>query len=172
MNASSRRTLWKPVAIPEYAIEVVPADDDQAMNAVQEIRRRVFSIEQGVPDLRVLDPDDARSLNAIAWLYPSPDDDDQRLPVGTGRLTPSPFRGGTALIAWVATLPEYRGQRIGHQVMRFLLRASDAAGATQVALAAQVPAEHFYRRLGFITDGPRYDVRGIPHVRMVRYRNR
>jgi predicted GNAT family N-acyltransferase len=170
MNAT-RRTLWKTVEVPNNIIEVVAAEDDEAMNGVLEVRQRVFSVEQGVPDLRVQDPDDARSLNALAWLYPS-SDDDLRIPVGTGRLTLSPFRGGTSLIAWVATLPEYRGRRIGHEVMRFLMRASDAAGARQVTLAAQVPAEQFYRRLGFITDGPRYDVRGIPHVRMVRYRNR
>jgi predicted GNAT family N-acyltransferase len=172
MNASSRRTLWKPAPGPTYVIDVGAADDDESMHGVLEVRRRVFSIEQGVPDLRVHDPDDARSLNAIAWHYLAPDVDDHRIPVSTGRLTPSPFRGGTGLIAWVATLPEYRGQGIGHRVMQFLLKASDASGASQVTLAAQVPAEHFYRRLGFITDGPRYDVRGIPHVRMVRYRNR
>ena len=170
MNAT-RRTLWKPVEVPTNVIEVVAAGDDEAMKGVLEVRRRVFSLEQGVPDLRVEDPDDVRSLNALAWLLPAADDA-RRVAVGTGRLTLSPFRGGNSLIAWVATLPEYRGQRIGHEIMRFLLRASDAAGARQVTLAAQVPAEHFYRRLGFITDGPRYDVRGIPHVRMVRYRGR
>ena len=170
MNAT-RRTLWKPVEVPTNVIEVVAAGDDEAMKGVLEVRRRVFSLEQGVPDLRVEDPDDVRSLNALAWLLPEADDA-RRVAVGTGRLTLSPFRGGNSLIAWVATLPEYRGKRIGHEIMRFLLRASDAAGARQVTLAAQVPAEHFYRRLGFITDGPRYDVRGIPHVRMVRYRGR
>ena len=170
MNAT-RRTLWKPVEVPTNVIEVVAAGDDEAMKGVLEVRRRVFSLEQGVPDLRVEDPDDVRSLNALAWLLPEADDA-RRVAVGTGRLTLSPFRGGNSLIAWVATLPEYRGQRIGHEIMRFLLRASDAAGARQVTLAAQVPAEHFYRRLGFMSDGPRYDVRGIRHVRMVGYRGR
>lgn len=170
MNAT-RRTIWQPVTVPDTFIDVVSAEDEEAMNGVLEVRRRVFAIEQGAPDLRVHDPDDARSLNALAWFYPSLDDD-YRVPVGTGRLTLSPFRGGTALVAWVATLPEFRGNQIGREVMQFLLRASDAAGARQVTLAAQAPAEHFYRRLGFITDGPRYDVRGIPHVRMVRFRSR
>jgi predicted GNAT family N-acyltransferase len=52
--------------------------------------------------------------------------------------------------------------------MRFLLEAADDAGATEVALAAQLPAENFYRRLGFSPVGPLYDVRGIPHRRMIR----
>lgn len=170
--SATRRALWKPTPISAHVIDIEAAEDEAAMEGVLEVRRRVFSIEQGAPDLRLRDPDDPRSLNAVAWLYPAEHDDERRIAVGTGRLTLSPFRGGTSMVAWVATLPEYRGQRIGQHVMQFLLRASDAAGARQVTLAAQVPAEHFYRRLGFITDGPRYDVRGIPHVRMVRFRGR
>jgi predicted GNAT family N-acyltransferase len=54
--------------------------------------------------------------------------------------------------------------------MRFILDAADAAGTREVALAAQAHAEAFYRRLGFIPAGPLYDVRGIPHLRMVRRR--
>ena len=52
--------------------------------------------------------------------------------------------------------------------MRFLLAAADRAGTREVALAAQYPAEAFYERLGFIPAGPIYDVRGIPHRRMIR----
>jgi predicted GNAT family N-acyltransferase len=88
--------------------------------------------------------------------------------VSTGRLTLSPQRGGQALIAWVATLPEVRDRGAGGMVMRFLLDAADRGGAREVALAAQLPAEDFYRRIGFSPAGPVYDVRGIPHRRMIR----
>ena len=131
-----------------------------------EIRRRVFAREQGVADLRVSDPDDARSLIALASLRV----DGTLQPVATGRLTPPLTSAGEALIAWVATLPEARSQGAGTAVMRFLLDAADRAGTPEVALAAQLPAEEFYLRLGFIQAGPIYDVRGIPHRRMLRYR--
>ena len=64
-------------------------------------------------------------------------------------------------MAWVATIPEARGQGAGGLVMRFP-QAAAHAGAREVALAAQLPAEDFYRRLGFSPVGPLYDVRGIP----------
>jgi ElaA protein len=145
---------------------VSPADRLAAL----EIRRRVFAVEQHVSDLRVADPDDAQSVIALAWLVSRGRDGVDRRPVATGRLTLSRSPDTPAMVAWVATVPEARGRGAGRAVMRYLLDVADAAGTLEVALAAQVPAEEFYRRLGFIQAGPIYDVRGIPHRRMVRYR--
>jgi predicted GNAT family N-acyltransferase len=135
-----------------------PADLDAALD----IRRRVFAEEQHVVDLRVSDPDDSRSIIALARVMT----DEGLVPASTGRLTLSPLTGGPALVAWVATLPEWRGHGIGHEVMEFLLHEAEKAGTQQVVLAAQAHAESFYRRLGFTPSGPLYDVRGIPHLRM------
>jgi predicted GNAT family N-acyltransferase len=150
--------------------EVIAAVSPDERLAALEIRRRVFSKEQGVADLRVADSDDARSLIALASVQPAGAGNGQRRPISTGRLTLPLAKGGQALVAWVATIPEARGQGAGGLVMRFLLAAADNAGAREVALAAQLPAEDFYRRLGFSPVGPLYDVRGIPHRRMVRLR--
>jgi ElaA protein len=135
------------------------------------IRRRVFGLEQGVGDLRASDPDDVRSLIALASMQSGLDDGPFQ-PIATGRLTLAPITSGAALIAWVATVPEARGLGAGSAVMRFLLDAADRAGAYEVVLAAQTHAEGFYRRLGFARAGPLYDVRGIPHRRMIRRRPR
>ena len=151
-------------------IEVVPAVRPDERLAALEIRRQVFAEEQRVADLRVADSDDARSLIAIATFPPTAAGSGERRPVSTGRLTLPLAKGGQALVAWVATIPEARGQGAGGLVMRFLLDAADDAGAREVALAAQLPAEAFYRRLGFSPVGPVYDVRGIPHRRMARLR--
>jgi predicted GNAT family N-acyltransferase len=152
-------------AQPATWIDVFAVESETERTAALEIRRRVFAEEQHVADLRVADPDDARSLIALASIRL---DDGRGWPVATGRLTPSTVAGGQALIAWVATIPEARGRGAGGEVMRFLLAAADRSGAREVALAAQIPAEAFYRRLGFVPAGPIYDVRGIPHRRMTR----
>jgi predicted GNAT family N-acyltransferase len=151
-------------------IEVIAAVSPEERLAALEIRRRVFAEEQGVADLHVADSDDARSLIALATFPPAVTGNGQRRPVATGRLTLPLVKGGQALVAWVATIPEARGQGAGGLVMKFLLEAADDAGAREVALAAQLPAENLYRRLGFSPVGPLYDVRGIPHRRMVRLR--
>ena len=147
---------------PDLDIRVTRTRNAADHDAAMEIRRRVFADEQRVADLRVSDPDDARSVIALARVMT----EEGLIPAGTGRLTPSPLTGGPALVAWVATLPEWRGHGVGHEVMEFLLHEAEKAGTQQVVLAAQAHAESFYRRLGFTPGGPLYDVRGIPHLRM------
>lgn len=151
-------------------IKVVQVVSPEERRAALEIRRRVFAEEQGVADLRVADPDDSRSIVALALFNETWADRTEVRAVSTGRLTLSPQTWGQALVAWVATLPEARGQGAGRMVMEFLLDVADNEGAQEVALAAQLPAEDFYRRLGFFPAGPVYDVRGIPHRRMIRRR--
>ena len=169
-RTSDSRVRWPQGArdLVSPWIEVIPAVSPDERLAALEIRRRVFAEEQGVADLRVADSDDESSLIALATFPPAVAGNGQRRPVSTGRLTLPVVTGGQALVAWVATIPEARGQGAGGMVMRFLLAAADNAGAREVALAAQLPAENLYRRLGFSPVGPLYDVRGIPHRRMVR----
>ncbi len=154
--------------VSSEGIEVVRVVTPADRLAAFDIRRRVFAEEQDVADLRVSDPDDTRSIIALASLIVG--ERGELWPVSTGRLTPPLLEGDPGLIAWVATVPEARGRGAGAAVMRFLLDAADRAGTREVALAAQYPAEAFYERLGFIAAGPIYDVRGIPHRHMVRFR--
>jgi predicted GNAT family N-acyltransferase len=92
--------------------------------------------------------------------------------VGTGRLTPPTPSRPEAQIAWVATLPDYRGRGVGTAVMHALLAAADEAGMATVLLSAQVHALGFYRRFGFVPYGNRFTVRGIEHQAMIRWRPR
>jgi ElaA protein len=169
MTTSTPASRLSPPAFASPCIEVIRAVTPADRLAVLEIRRRVFAEEQDVADLRVGDPDDERSIIALGFIR-APDSERERRPVATGRLTPPIFAGGEALVAWVATIPEARGQGAGSAVMRFLLDAADRAGAREVVLAAQFHAEAFYTELGFNQAGPIYDVRGIPHRRMIRRR--
>jgi predicted GNAT family N-acyltransferase len=155
-------------AIVESAPRIVVAQIARAeeLAAALEIRRRVFVEEQQAPDLRISDPDDAKSVIALATIQR----EGQRKALATGRITLPTRRTTQAMVAWVATLPEARGQGAGATVVRFLLDAADDARAAETVLAAQIHAEAFYRRFGFIPAGPLYDVRGIAHRRMIRPR--
>ena len=178
-DASDWQTL--PVAIAGSP-RVIRATSASEVAAVLDLRRRVFSDEQGIVAASVNDPDDDRSVHALALLPDVPALEPsghlvvsrtaatEWQPVGTGRLTLHYGERGEALIAWVATLPHARRLGVGTAVMRFLLAAADDAGAPLVALAAQTHAERFYRRLGFLAAGSPYLVRGIEHRWMARYR--
>jgi predicted GNAT family N-acyltransferase len=164
--ATLGRGVWGPAAL-----EVVAArpDDRPAYAAVLEMRRDIFGHEQGIAGAVVTDRDDERSLHALAMLT---DAAGPKHPVGTGRLTLGFGERGEALIAWVATRPEARGQGVGTAVMRFLLAAADEARAAIVVLSAQTHAEQFYRRFGFVPAGRAFAVKGIEHRWMARARPR
>ena len=147
---------------------VVAARDAVHLAVVRELRRRVFGEEQGIAD-GFADADDARSLHALVFLPAAPDDPAAaRVAVATARLTMGFGERGEALIAWVATLPGYRGRGAAAAALRFLLAAADGAGAPTVVLAAQTHALGFYRRFGFQPYGTRYRVQGIEHQWMAR----
>ncbi|MER3439445.1 MAG: hypothetical protein C4346_18675, partial [Chloroflexota bacterium] len=48
--------------------------------------------------------------------------------------------------------------------------AADAANYPVVVLSAQAHALHFYKQLGFVPYGNRFQVRGIEHQMMARHR--
>jgi predicted GNAT family N-acyltransferase len=174
MSAPEPTLATLPVAIPVPSVgadspAVIRASAGPEFATVLELRRRVFRDEQHIASAAVTDPDDERSLHALAFL-PVPSGDPR--PVATGRLTLGYGDGGEALIAWVATLPEARGRGAGLAVMQFLLDAADKAMAPIIVLSAQTHAEGFYRRLGFIPAGRPFVVRNIEHCWMARPRRR
>ena len=141
-------------------IVISEAITEPAFRAVVGLRRVVFGNEQRILLPRYEDPEDDFSLNLLATI------DDQ--PVGTGRLTPSYGRVIVPTIAWVATLPEYRGMGVGTAIMEELVAESDSRGYAKVYLNAQSHALGLYQRLGFEPVGTPQTIHGIPHQAMIR----
>lgn len=172
MRGRATPALPRPVSDPPpVRIEVVPGTAHPAWPEVLALRGRVFGDEQGIAEARGSDPDDGRSLHALAWL-PAAGAGAGRVLAGTGRITLRHNGRNEALIAWVATAPAFRGAGIGAAIVGALLAEADAAGIDETLLAAQRHAEGFYARLGFFAVGTPYLVHGIPHRWMVRPRRR
>jgi predicted GNAT family N-acyltransferase len=161
LNGTPATALIEPAAPNIIVIEASPGPE---FDAVLDIRRRVFGVEQGMIEQRASDQDDRRSLQALAYC----DIDGEYRPAGTGRLTLNAGERGEALISWVATLPDLRHLGVGRAVMRYLIDYADAEGVQIIALAAQMHAEPFYLKLGFTGTGRTYFVQGVEHRWMVR----
>lgn len=121
---------------------------------LQAVRRRVFIVEQQVPEAEEWDDDDPVSLHVLATR--------NREPVGTGRLTPA------GKIGRMAVLSEVRGQGVGGRILRRLIQEASHRGLSEVELNAQVHAMPFYRKFGFEAEGGVFMEAGIPHRRMRR----
>ena len=120
------------------------------------IRRTVFIQEQRVPESIERDEFDLTAIHVIAL-------DGDRV-VGTGRL--ARIRG-VPRIGRMAVLPPYRGRGVGKAILLKLLEAARAEKIPEVHLAAQLPVEGFYAKLGFLPYGEVFAEAGLLH-RMMR----
>jgi predicted GNAT family N-acyltransferase len=128
------------------------AGADKAL--LQQVRRRVFVLEQRVPEAEEWDDDDAVAAHVLATR--------NREPVGTGRLTPA------GKIGRLAVLSEFRGKGVGSRILRMLVHEAVHRGLSEAVLHAQVQALPFYEKHGFVAEGPVFEEAGIPHRKMCR----
>ncbi|HUA32755.1 MAG TPA: GNAT family N-acetyltransferase [Candidatus Binataceae bacterium] len=139
-------------------IEVVAITTPAQFEQAYAIRRRVFIEEQNVPEAIELDDDDARAFHALALI--------DGAPVGTGRMLP---HGEHEIkIGRMAVLRELRGSGIGREILEFLMNAARARGFRVAVLHAQLTAEGFYLRSGYIPIGDVFEEAGIAHRKMER----
>ena len=119
------------------------------------VRETVFVQEQQVPIEEEWDALDPLCTHVIAR-------DAAGQPIGTGRLTPE------HKIGRMAVLRDWRGRGVGEAMLAALLLQARDKKWPLVALHAQVSAEPFYARHGFIPHGGRFWEAGIEHQSMHR----
>jgi predicted GNAT family N-acyltransferase len=129
-----------------------PAELEQAWA----IRRRVFIEEQHVPEEIELDEDDRLAFHALAFL--------DGVPVGTGRMV---FHDDDEVkIGRMAVRSDLRGSGIGRDILVFLMNEARARGFKKAVLHAQLTAEGFYLKCGYLPVGGVFDEAGIAHRKM------
>lgn len=122
------------------------------------LREKVFVEEEGYKKEFDEKEDDARAIHLVLYL--------DGKPVGTARLLeidPETYRIGR-----VAVLEEYRRQKIGSYLVKFLEVKAKTLGARKIILGAQADKTEFYKKLGYRMnpDGEAYLDEGHPHVMM------
>ncbi len=134
-------------------------DADRLARAIA-IRRRVFVEEQNVPieiEIDEHDRTDRKAVHALAL-------DAGGGAVGAGRfyvLAP-----GLVQIGRMAVLPEARGAGVGAALLEALVGEARRRGYGAAHLHAQVHAAEFYRKAGFVDEGPQLWDAGILHQGM------
>lgn len=121
------------------------------------LRYEVFVLEQAVPEEVEVDEHDAEAQHFVVQ--------DGAEVVATMRLVP---HGDVLKLGRVAVRKDLRGRGLGRRMVEEAVRVAEAQGARALVLNSQVVAVPFYRKLGFVEEGPVFDEAGIPHTRMVR----
>ncbi|WP_437289492.1 GNAT family N-acetyltransferase [Sorangium sp. So ce406] len=138
--------------------EILPIRSDSPLYAgALRLRHEVFVVEQAVPaDIEVDELDEGAQHYVVL---------EGEEVVATMRIVPY---GDALKVGRVAVRKDLRGAGFGRRLLEEAIRIGAAQGARALVLDAQVVAAPFYRKLGFIEEGPIFDEAGIPHVRMVR----
>ncbi|KYF81393.1 hypothetical protein BE11_00610 [Sorangium cellulosum] len=138
--------------------EILPIRSDSPLYAgALRLRHEVFVVEQAVPaDIEVDALDEGAQHHVVL---------EGEEVVATMRIVPY---GDALKVGRVAVRKDLRGAGLGRRLLEEAIRIGEAQGARALVLDAQVVAAPFYRKLGFIEEGPIFDEAGIPHVRMVR----
>ncbi len=119
----------------------------------REVRTEVFIGEQNIPIEMEWDDMDAVSLHVVAY-------DAAGEPVGTARLLPDGHIGR------MAVRRSARGAGVGGAMLAALIDAGRQRGTGEVMLNAQIHAEAFYARFGFVREGREFQDAGIAHIHM------
>jgi predicted GNAT family N-acyltransferase len=119
----------------------------------QAVRHEVFITEQKIPIEMEWDEMDHHCLHAVVY-------DEAGRAIGTGRLLPDGHIGR------MAVRQVMRGMGIGGAILSALMQQAENRGDKAVILHAQIHAEPFYARHGFLREGEAFIEAGIPHIRM------
>ncbi|WP_081420328.1 GNAT family N-acetyltransferase [Pseudoxanthomonas sp. Root630] len=138
---------------PDFRIEA--ADYAATLDDLRRVRDVVFIEEQGVPRDLEQDALDPLCHHVIAR-------DPHGAPIGTARLTPD------HRIGRMGVLSAWRGRGVGEALLLALLAEARQRQWPTVSLHAQVDAERFYARHGFLPEGERFVEAGIEHQGMRR----
>ena len=131
------------------------ADWSNDGDALRQVRRAVFIVEQRIPEDLEWDDDDSVSLHALGI-------DDDAHPIATGRLL------ADGHIGRIAVMPDWRGKGVGAALFEHLVRVAARRGHDALYLNAQTHAVGFYARYGFVPRGGEFLEAGIPHIAMER----
>ncbi len=130
-------------------MSVIRTDD---IKTCHDLRRIVFTQEQGVSEADEMDGLDDQAIHFLAEL--------DGKPVGTARIL---IKGDSAKIGRVCVLKEARGTHQGKALILACIDWARGEGLARAVLGAQIQALGFYEALGFTAFGPIYDDAGIDH---------
>jgi predicted GNAT family N-acyltransferase len=139
------------------SVEVRRADGRAEMDALLDLRHRVFCLEQGVPKREEIDGRDGDAIHLVAV-----HSEDGRV-LGTCRLL---FVDRTVQLSRLAVEPDERRKGIATRLLHAADREASAARARRIVLHAQTYARDLYTADGYEPRGRTFVEAGIEHVAM------
>jgi predicted GNAT family N-acyltransferase len=140
-------------------VRILPVSIASDLGALAlEVRRKVFIVEQNVPETVERDAYDVEATHLVAI--------DGGDVVGTLRIV---FLAEHAKFGRVAVLRQARGKGIAARMMQAGMQIARSRGETRFYLTSQADKTALYEKLGFVAYGDEFEEAGMPHLAMKTY---
>lgn len=127
---------------------------------ILQLRNEVFIVEQRCA-YQDLDHLDEQCHHLMMY-------DEGRL-IAYARIIPPGISYKEASIGRIVTHANFRGIGVGATMMKLILSdMEDLLGSQPIKIAAQLYAEKFYEKFGFLRSSEVYDEDGIEHIKMIK----
>ena len=113
----------------------------ELLAASDEMRRKVFIDEQGIPEDEIFDGFNSQAIHIVAY--------DGIFPVATSRVRLLSDNGKSYQIGLVAVDKPRRDQHLGEKMMKVAIEYVASHGGSEILLTAQQQAFGFYKKIGF-----------------------
>ncbi|QKE75837.1 GNAT family N-acetyltransferase [Arthrobacter citreus] len=133
---------------------IVAATEKEIQDALK-VRVEVFVVEQQISKELEFDGLDDECVHFVSY--------DGEQPIAAGRLR---LIESTGKVQRICVLENYRGKKIGNEIMYLILKTAKEKGLSQLVLHAQESAIPFYEKLGYAITSEIFFEAGIPHVEM------
>ncbi len=126
----------------------------------QKLRLEVFVKDQNVPVENETDTLDDTATHFLVIDAIDP------LPLATGRMFPDSDIKNAVRLGRMAVREPYRGQGVGAELLKAMLKKARAEGYQEAVCNAQTQAMDYYAKYGFVAEGEEFIEENIPHVFM------
>ena len=144
------------VTMREFSYKLV--ENDNELEGAFEVRRQVFTEEQGISENLEFDGYDGEAMHMVVK--------DGRRVIGTARVQFLEVK--QAKLERMAVLSPFRRRGIGKKIISFLIEELKNRQIEKVVLHAQYGVIGFYKVCGFNQSGLPFWEAGIKHVKMER----
>ncbi len=120
---------------------ILEGSASQDLKDVLDIRKEVFTIEQGIPSTIDDDGYDNEAIHVLG-VY-------NNTPVASGRLV---IKNSFGVLARIAVLPDYRGKGLAELIVRSLENEGKKRNLISFELYPHIYLERFYSKLGYQVD--------------------
>ncbi|AFY69907.1 GCN5-related N-acetyltransferase [Thalassoporum mexicanum PCC 7367] len=152
-------------------IQIVVSNWQSDRAIIEQIRRQVFHLEQGVATELDFDGEDATATQLLAFYagQPAATTRIRYLSLNFEHESEHEPESQIAKIERLAVLTTYRRKGIGSKLMQAAIEVISDRGIKQVKIHAQAYVAKMYLQLGFEPQGEEFYEAGIAHLEMYKY---